>query len=195
MFSKKPQVDVWNERGRRVLAVLACSSLSCLLIAPAYGSSTDATTSLDEVVVSGRSSQLDDLRQEIVQAEDQFYARFNELNQDDRFDVHCTMEAPTGSRLERRYCRAGLETRAFQTEGVRHQQAMQHTYDEQFPQPWNPPEPAAASIQPLRARFRATMLEITRNDAQLIDLLRTRAKLAQRYEQLRKKQGRRAKGE
>lgn len=71
---------------------------------------------------------------------------------------------------------------------------MQRTYDEQFPQPWNPPEPAAAGIQSLRARFRATMLEIARSDAQLIDLLRARAKLAQRYEQLGKKQ-RRAKGE
>ena len=38
-------------------------------------------------------------------AEDRIYARFNELNEDDVFDVGCSIEPPTGTRLGRRMCR------------------------------------------------------------------------------------------
>ncbi len=32
------------------------------------------------------------------------FARFNEINSDDKFDIHCYSEAPTGSRMKRERC-------------------------------------------------------------------------------------------
>jgi hypothetical protein len=46
------------------------------------------------------------LRQAVVEAEDRFHARYNELNDNDDFDVNCRQEARTGTKLERRICRA-----------------------------------------------------------------------------------------
>lgn len=61
-------------------------------------------TTLDEVVVSGRLGSLAALRQAIVEAEDRFYARFNEVNEHDDFDVQCRTLAPTGTRIPERVC-------------------------------------------------------------------------------------------
>lgn len=59
---------------------------------------------LDEVVVKGRLESLSDLRQAIVAAEDRFYERWNTLNPDDKYDIQCRIEAPTGRRVFRRSC-------------------------------------------------------------------------------------------
>jgi hypothetical protein len=58
----------------------------------------------DEVIVEGRG--LGALRSEIVRAEEAVFARFNDINSDDEFDIDCRMEIPLGSRVRRRVCRA-----------------------------------------------------------------------------------------
>jgi hypothetical protein len=65
-----------------------------------------ADTAEEEIVVYGRS--LLGLRLEAYRAEDRFLSAFNELNSSDEFDIHCFNEAPTGSRIERRVCRANF---------------------------------------------------------------------------------------
>jgi hypothetical protein len=59
---------------------------------------------VDEVIVEGRS--LGALRSEIIRAEEAVFARFNDINSDDEFDIDCRMEIPLGSRIPRRVCRA-----------------------------------------------------------------------------------------
>lgn len=59
---------------------------------------------LDEVVVKGNLTSLSGLRSAIVAAENRFYGRWNELNADDRYDIQCRIEAPTGRRVFRRSC-------------------------------------------------------------------------------------------
>src|SRR5215471_17911758 len=60
-----------------------------------------ATTAPDEIIVLGH---IDELRRELVRAEDAVYQRFNEINSDDRFDIHCEMETIIHSHLQRRVC-------------------------------------------------------------------------------------------
>jgi hypothetical protein len=73
---------------------------------PGAGSDTE----LPEVQVVGK--RLYQMRQDIIKAEDKFFAMFNELNKDDDYDVHCTVEAPTGTRLKKRVCRVQFYEKA-----------------------------------------------------------------------------------
>jgi hypothetical protein len=56
----------------------------------------------DEVIVRGRRGA--ELRLEIERAENAVFARFNEINSDDRFDIVCRLEPAVGSRIDRRVC-------------------------------------------------------------------------------------------
>jgi hypothetical protein len=58
----------------------------------------------DEVIVRGRRGV--ELRLEIERAENAIFARFNDINSDDRFDIACRLEAPIGSRIDRRICQS-----------------------------------------------------------------------------------------
>lgn len=56
----------------------------------------------EEVVVIGKA--LEELRIKIELAENDVYARFNEINSNDLFDVHCYERPVSGSRIEDRRC-------------------------------------------------------------------------------------------
>ena len=56
----------------------------------------------DEIIIRGRRGA--ELRLEMERAENAIFARFNEINSDDRFDIVCRLEAPIGSRIDRRVC-------------------------------------------------------------------------------------------
>lgn len=62
------------------------------------------STELDEVIVSGGLSSLSDLRKAIVEAEDRFLTRYNELNKSWLHDVKCVTYQPTGTRIPVRHC-------------------------------------------------------------------------------------------
>jgi hypothetical protein len=83
------------------LAVFALMSAGTVQAA-ANGAATE-TTDIPEVQVVGK--RLYQMRQDIIKAEDKFFAKFNELNKDDDFDVHCAMTAETGTRLKKRVCK------------------------------------------------------------------------------------------
>lgn len=45
------------------------------------------------------------LEKQIMDAEDHMYAMFNELNDDDQYDIHCHWEARLGTKIKHRECR------------------------------------------------------------------------------------------
>lgn len=90
-----------------LIALLAC----LLQIASAQESEQYSSAVMDEIVVKGEKS-LNRLRHRVYETEDVFYALFNSINDDDDFDIHCTKEARTGSRVKRRVCRANFELKA-----------------------------------------------------------------------------------
>ena len=62
---------------------------------------------IDEVTVLG-VRELADLRIEVFRAEDVVYDLFNELNDDDGYDIICKKETRIGSQIPKRVCQARL---------------------------------------------------------------------------------------
>ena len=56
-----------------------------------------------ELVITGRPTR-GHLRRLIVEVQDDFFARFNELNHDDAFDMRCYKYTPTMTHISRRAC-------------------------------------------------------------------------------------------
>ncbi len=69
---------------------------------PATIATPEAAGSTEEVIVRGRSPAA--LRIQIELAEEALYDRFNEINSNDEFDIHCKEIAFTGSRMLTRFC-------------------------------------------------------------------------------------------
>jgi hypothetical protein len=60
---------------------------------------------IEEIVVHGEKTRLA-LRNEVYVAENKLFDMFNELNDDDQYDINCKFEATIGSNIRRRVCRA-----------------------------------------------------------------------------------------
>ena len=71
---------------------------------PDQESEPASSDTVEEIVVYGEKS-LVDIRIEIHHSEEKFYDLFNSLNSNDKYDVHCYYEVPTGSNIRRRICR------------------------------------------------------------------------------------------
>jgi hypothetical protein len=79
---------------------------------PSFGA-----TDLDEVVVSADRNQLQQMREEMLELEDEFYTRFNELNTDRAFEFNCSDTARTGTNFRRKVCRPRFANEAMGDEG------------------------------------------------------------------------------
>jgi hypothetical protein len=60
----------------------------------------------EEVIVVGQNPAA--MRERIRLATDAVYAKFNELNSDDAYDIHCRYRATTGSRMRVRVCESNF---------------------------------------------------------------------------------------
>lgn len=76
----------------------------------ASAASPQQDSSVDEVLVPGRRPA--NLRVEIERLEIAVYDRFNALNSDDEYDIHCLNQAPTGSNVPIRTCAPNFVIRA-----------------------------------------------------------------------------------
>ena len=95
---------------------LTSALIGILLGLPLYVSAQDTPTdaenevaagSIEEVRVSG-TRDLSEMRQELVEAEDNIYRVYNELNLDDDYDIICTRETRITSHFSQRVCKARL---------------------------------------------------------------------------------------
>src|SRR5688572_19130538 len=78
-------------------AALIVTAAVCPPLATAQPQST-----IEEIIVRGRGYA--ELREQIRIRQDALFARFNEINSDDGFDIHCKMEPAYGSRILERRC-------------------------------------------------------------------------------------------
>ena len=67
---------------------------------------------IDDIVVVGKKST-SALRRDVFQSEDDFYALYNKLNDDNEYDVRCFYETPTGTRMRNHVCRAVFVSNAY----------------------------------------------------------------------------------
>jgi hypothetical protein len=94
--------------GRAVAAALLCATAACGVArgqeagAPSAAEAAQAAGAPDEVVVIGQ--RLLDLRRRIEAAEVAVFDRFNDINSDDRFDIHCRYRVRYFSHTRERVC-------------------------------------------------------------------------------------------
>jgi hypothetical protein len=58
----------------------------------------------EDVVIRAKRMKLYEMRMEMVEVEDKFYAKYNELNTDDDYDVLCSFVSRTGEIRKTRRC-------------------------------------------------------------------------------------------
>ena len=88
--------------GKRLAGAVV--AFATALWAPAFASAQPQPATAEEIIVRGRS--YDELRAQIRIRQDAVFARFNDINSDDAFDIHCTMDPAFGSRILERRCRS-----------------------------------------------------------------------------------------
>jgi len=151
---------------RAAVALLMGLALAGRLSAATEPASSSTERVLEEVVIEGMAAW--QLQQVILETEDRFFALYNELNDRNDFDVHCTLRAPTGTRLRQRSCNAVYFDRAQKDEA------------RQFLEGVSAHSPR--SIELLRGEeFRRHLLEVADGDSRLRKLLRDRDLLMKRY--------------
>ena len=89
-------------RAAALLGAAFCIRMAVGQAATAPAASEPATSPGDEIIVRGRA--LEGLKLRIERAEDDVYTRFNEINSDDSYDIHCYERAPAGTRIKKRMC-------------------------------------------------------------------------------------------
>lgn len=113
-------------RGRWVCAV---ASIACVVAPwseaaqPARAADSAPPDLTDEVLVQG--TRLRHLRAAIIEAEERFYLRYNELNKVDDFDIACAKDAHTGTRIAHRRCFTRLQLDAMAQQGMETLQMFQ----------------------------------------------------------------------
>ncbi|MEY2854153.1 MAG: hypothetical protein RL030_1285 [Pseudomonadota bacterium] len=169
-----------------VLFVLAAAT------APAWAEKTVAVTpaeidqirELEEVIVTG-DRKLSAARKAIEEAEGRFYGRWNEINGDRAFDIHCFAETPTGTRLSTRVC---VPLFVMNIQAAAAQQTLMAMQGGMSADGGN--NVVVTDGTPLimlqREALRKRMLELANSDPELKRALLERARLDQYYQALRK---------
>jgi hypothetical protein len=86
----------------RTLCFVVLFGLGAPALAQVAQAPSQPAANADEVVVEGRKPE--NVYAEIERLEISVYDRFNALNSNDEFDIHCFKQAPTGSNIPLRRC-------------------------------------------------------------------------------------------
>ena len=113
-----------QSRRRPFVTWLCLAVLPCAAAQPAPAPDSATADAIDEIVVRG--ARLRDLRAAIVAAEERFYARYNELNKAEDFDIECAKDIHTGQRIPQRRCFTRLQKKAMAQHGLEVVQMFQH---------------------------------------------------------------------
>lgn len=111
---------------RSIAGTVCCFCLTCgaaLAEGETNRSATAPPNVGDEIIVLGRS--WGEIRAQIQRAEKAVYDRFNEINSNDEFDIHCYLETLTGSRMVHRVCQSNAWRTAMAKMGEEIARSMQ----------------------------------------------------------------------
>ena len=125
------QVRALSQGVAFLVLVVAPALAGAQAIEPAVGltSIISKTEQLDELQIVGK--KIYRIRMDAVDVEDKFFALYNDLNRNDEFDIHCRIEAPTGTLLKVRICRLALINSSPQLrELIREREALEKKFRE-----------------------------------------------------------------
>lgn len=103
--------------------VLLLSVLALPMVAATADESANASASENIVVASTKSVR--EARRDLWKAEKEFYSIYNELNEDNVYDVRCWREAQTGSVMKVQTCRVKFIDEAIRDGKVKNSAGLQ----------------------------------------------------------------------
>jgi hypothetical protein len=164
----------------KAVRILPLLLMACVLSVPALAGEKAAVVpgdparirTLDEIIVSGELGSLGAAWKAVIEAEDRFYARYNELNKDDSMDIQCRFEQDTGTRIPRRSCQPRLADELGHNEA---EWALNKRSGES----------RRNKEEAMKADLKARTLKLLAEDPELLRALLERTRLEQHYEQLR----------
>ena len=155
---------------------------AALLVLPLAASAGQAPAENEMEEVEIRGTRLYEMREAIIKTEDRFFARYNELNKIQEFDIVCNKRASTGTVISQRVCR----TRAVDT--AQSDEARSLLLDVvQDGGSSHAPE-ASQVLLAKEPEYEANMLKILNSDRELKKLVKEHERLEQRYAKARKEQ-------
>jgi len=127
---------------------------------------------LGEVEVIAQREKLETLREELARLDEKFYAAYNGFNTNPQYNIVCTTERRRGRRGAQRICEP-----AFVKDATRDAEAARVA------------DPCAPSAKPVvlskTADYQTNVIDVVEKHPQLVELLKERHELAQRYQALR----------
>jgi hypothetical protein len=173
-----------NKWGSMLSALLALASPVVLgvpvfaAVPPAGAAAGAEGEVMEEVLVRG--TRLYELRAAIIAAEDRFYARYNEINPIDDYDIDCNQVKRTGTNFQTRRCAPRLLDKVLAADAREVLQAMQEGREKRGEDP-------TVTLTRRNGEYKANMLQLLRDDRQLRALVRDRDKAQERYDREHKK--------
>ena len=166
--------------------IVASLTSSLFYVLPALAQLVDIPLAMkqevaEEIVITGERSTMQ-LRIQLMEAEKQAYDIFNQFNDDRRFEISCSLSAPTGSRLLRQICQAEFEIQAMRGHAQDYYNTMpghgrpQGSVTKQYP-------PVAVELHRHQKAYREKMRQIAEEHPEFLDALARYAALNQEYEE------------
>lgn len=148
--------------------VVSCALLTEPLLAQGTApGATDSDDAIDEITVFGAKTLIE-MRHEITLAEDRVFSLFNDLNEDDGYDIICKKRPRIGSRIPKRVCLARMYREYIEDETV--------DYGGHFPVG---KMPGAARHEKI---FKEKLEKLAMENPQLLQALAERYSLIREYE-------------
>lgn len=158
---------------------------------PTWAQQQDTTETPEEVVVIG-TRDLMALRLQMFDAERAAYELFNQLNDERRFDISCSMQQPIGTQLETQLCQPEFVIQAQRTHARHYLENLRDFYNQAAAGNPNPIEntppvhvPMEALIASQQKAYRRKMQEVAEKHPEFLEAIQTYAESRSQYEQAR----------
>ena len=115
------------------------------------------------------------LRVQMMEAEKKAYEIFNKFNDEKRFEIHCTMHNPTGSRINRQVCTTGFENEASRV----HAQAY---YDDMFGTSNTVHVPFEVLVASQQEAYKKKIKQVAEENPEFLNAVIQFSEMRQRYE-------------
>lgn len=140
---------------------------------------------IEEIVVTGES-QKHQLRLQMLDAERAAYDLFNEFNDEKRFDIYCSVQTPTGSRIqsEEQHCQPNFEIEALRSHSRDYLESLRLLYDLYSPDKNAviASQPAEVVIASQQEAYRKKMKQVAEDHPEFLEALIEYSELKAKYE-------------
>lgn len=176
--------DRWTGSIRYLLCLL-CLPLAVVAQQDQEAASppSSAETQPEEMVIRGGSS-VQRIRARMLAAERQLYDLFNQLNDEDRFNVSCSSHQPTGTRFREQVCLPRFVRDATSAHGRHYWETYRAFLDPYTPAEgvYYTHEPMQTTIASQQEAFQDKMREVARNNPEFVEALAQHSRFVEQYE-------------